>query len=60
MEVNYLPDDESIANVIVLEHSPIKAVELCTMTSQEIFPSCQLMEVCVSLYCTITKQTQYW
>jgi hypothetical protein len=29
------------------------------MTSQEIFPSCWLMEVYVSLCCTITKQTLY-
>jgi hypothetical protein len=31
-EVNYIPDDESIANVFCLAPSPIKSVALCTMT----------------------------
>ena len=31
-DVNYIPDDESIANVFVLAPLPIKSVALCIMT----------------------------
>ena len=59
MEVNYIPDSQ-LWMCFVLEPLLIKSVGLCTTTSQEIFPSCRLIEVYVSLCCTIMKQTLYW
>jgi hypothetical protein len=59
-DVNYIPGDESIVNVFCFGTFANKVSGDVYSDLTGNFPSCQLMEVCVSLYCTITKQMQYW
>jgi hypothetical protein len=59
-EVNYIPDDESIANVFCFGAFADKVSGVVYNDLTGNFHSCRLMEVCVSSYCTITKLTQYW